>query len=375
MGPLAGLTVAVKDLYAVAGQRIGAGNPAWLAEAAVQPRHAVAVRRLLDAGAAVRGIARTDEFAYSIAGCNDHYGTPPNPAAPDRISGGSSSGSAAAVALGQADIGLGTDTGGSIRVPASYQGLWGVRTTHGLVNRTGLLGLAERFDTVGWLTRDPDVLARVAAVLAPDADAPVAASPIALDGLEELVAPDALSDWNRAMAALTRRLDAPVERVRVDGLADVQRAFAALQGWQAWREHGVWVAEHWSALGPAVRDRFEVASRVTRAEADAARDEVERFRALVDGLAGDRPLLLPSASGSAPRRDADPTTIDRVRRGTMRLTVLAGVSGRPAISAPVLTASGLPLGLCAIGPRRSDRTLITWAARALSPLAPAEGGR
>jgi hypothetical protein len=132
-GTLSGETVAVKDLYAVAGQRIGAGNPAWLAQARVETSHAWAVDQLLEHGADLLGIARTDEFAYSLAGTNVHYGTPPNPKAPHRISGGSTSGSASAVSLGHATIGLGTDTGGSIRVPASYQGLWGIRPTHGVV--------------------------------------------------------------------------------------------------------------------------------------------------------------------------------------------------------------------------------------------------
>ncbi|MGH3390196.1 MAG: amidase family protein, partial [Actinomadura sp.] len=137
-GPLSGSRVAVKDLFAVAGQRIGGGNPDRLAGAAVQPEHAWAVRALLDAGADVIGIAQTDELAFSLFGTNAHYGTPPNPAAPGRIPGGSSNGPVAAVALGQAEIGLGTDTGGSIRVPASYCGLYGIRPTHGAVPVEGV---------------------------------------------------------------------------------------------------------------------------------------------------------------------------------------------------------------------------------------------
>ena len=161
-GPLAGLTVAVKDLFAIKGYRIGAGNPAFLDGARAETTTAPAVSDLLRGGASLRGIARTDEFAYSIAGDNVHYGTPPNGALPGALPGGSSSGPASAVATGQADVGLATDTAGSVRVPASYQGLWGLRTTHGLVPRQGLLPLAQSFDTIGWLTRDGDTLQRVA---------------------------------------------------------------------------------------------------------------------------------------------------------------------------------------------------------------------
>ena len=161
-GSLDGETVAVKDLFAIAGFAVGAGVPAYLAEGRPATETASAVASLLAAGADVVGIARTDEFAYSIAGRNPHYGTPPNAAVPGALPGGSSSGPASAVALGQASIGLATDTGGSIRVPASYQGLWGLRTTHGAVPVDGLLPLAPSFDTVGWLTRDGSTLARAA---------------------------------------------------------------------------------------------------------------------------------------------------------------------------------------------------------------------
>ena len=161
-GPLVGETVAVKDLFDVAGFAVGAGVPAYLAESPRNVTNASAVTALLAAGASVQGIAQTDEFAYSIAGKNSQYGTPSNAAVPGAIPGGSSSGPATAVASGQVSIGLGTDTSGSIRVPASYQGLWGLRTTHDTVAREGLLALAPSFDTVGWLTRDAETLRAVA---------------------------------------------------------------------------------------------------------------------------------------------------------------------------------------------------------------------
>ncbi|RXZ67348.1 AtzH-like domain-containing protein, partial [Agromyces albus] len=161
-GPLDGFTVAVKDVFAVEGFPLGAGVPAYLEGARPEPRSAASLRALIAAGASVRGIAQTDQFAYSIAGRNAAYGTPPNPAVPGAISGGSSSGPAAAVAMGHATIGLATDTAGSIRIPASYQGLWGLRTTHGAVSTEGVLPLAPSFDTVGWLTRDGETLVAAA---------------------------------------------------------------------------------------------------------------------------------------------------------------------------------------------------------------------
>ncbi len=190
-GPLAGESLAVKDLYAVAGQVVGAGNPAWEAAAPVERGDARVVDLLVEAGASVRGIARTDEFAYSLAGTNHHFGSPPNPRAPYRVSGGSSSGSASAVSLGHATIGLGTDTGGSIRVPAAYQGLYGIRTTHAAIATHGLLALAPSFDTVGWMTRDADLLALVGEVLLPDSPG----------GSTDLVVVPELLGWPRRRCA------------------------------------------------------------------------------------------------------------------------------------------------------------------------------
>jgi len=169
-GPLAGLRFAAKDLFDVAGHTTGAGNPSWLATHPVATRHSDVVAQLLDAGATLMGKVLTDELAYSLHGDNLHYGTPLNARYPERVTGGSSSGSAAAVTAGLVDFALGTDTGGSTRVPASYCGLWGLRTTHGLVSARGLVPLHPSFDTATWLAADGEVFERVGAVLLPASD-------------------------------------------------------------------------------------------------------------------------------------------------------------------------------------------------------------
>jgi amidase len=368
-GPLAGLTVAVKDLFAVRGHPIGAGNPTWLAEAGPEARHAAAVAALLDAGADVTGIARTDEFAYSLAGTNAHDGTPPNPAAPDRIPGGSSSGPAAAVATGQVDVGLGTDTAGSIRVPASYCGLVGLRTTHGVLSRAGMLPLAPSFDTVGWLTRDAATLDRVATALLPAArgGAP----------RRGVVVPAVLA---RADPAVRSAFDGAVARLELDGLdtvdiADEQlsewaAAFRTVQGHEAWAADGAWVSAHPDALGPDVAARFAAAAAVTDQEAAAARVVAGRARTRLRDLLGDGVvLLLPSTSSPAPGRDAAPgdPAIEAARTATLGLTVLAGLAGAPAVSMPLLTVDGAPVGLSAVAAPGADRALTDLACRSLGP--------
>ncbi|MEP9381533.1 AtzH-like domain-containing protein [Nocardioides cheoyonin] len=358
-GPLSGETVAVKDLYAVAGQRVGAGNPEWLRHAQPEPAHAAAVARLLDAGATIRGIARTDEFAYSLAGLNAHYGAPPNPKAPYRIPGGSSNGSASAVSLGHASVGLGTDTGGSIRVPAAYQGLYGIRTTHGAVDRSGLLPLAPSFDTVGWLTRSAFLLQAVGDVLLPEPDAAATTGSTrvvtvpALLGLAESDVAAAVRDASPADAASE---DWPLE----DLLGERSTWLSAFQTWQAyeaWQAHGEWLATRLDTLGADVRGRFERARDTSEEVAQQAKATVDEARDRIRELVGDRILALPSAASVAPL----PAHAQAARDATMRLTCLAGLGGLPAVSVPARTLRGLPAGLCLVAAPGRDRDLLAYA--------------
>lgn len=363
---LDGLAVAVKDLFAVAGQVIGAGNPTWLAEQSPVTASAPAVQALLDAGAEVTGIARTDEFAYSLAGQNAHYGTPPNPAVPQGISGGSTSGPTSAVALGQVAVGLGTDTAGSIRVPASYQGLVGLRTTHGAVSVQGLLPLAPSFDTVGWITRDAATCLLVADVLLPPAPAPVPVT-------KTLVMPtiDALAGADVGAAAAARRAELaergvlpPLQRAQLDPATLEQwfTAFRTVQAHEAWAANGDWISAHPGALGPDVAGRFAAAAQVGDDEAAAARLVVEQARTVLRDLLAGAVLVIPSSAGGAPARDATAQEVEAERSGTLRMTCLAGLAGAPALSLPLLrTADGRPAGLCLIGAPGTDRSLLQLA--------------
>lgn len=357
-GVLDGESVAIKDLFAVAGFPVGAGNPSYLAEAGPAPRHAAAVQALLAAGAEIRGIARTDEFAYSIAGANTHYGTPPNPRAPQRLPGGSSNGPASAVAMGHASIGLGTDTAGSIRVPASYQGLWGLRSTHGAVDRDGLMPLAPSFDAVGWLAGTPDVLARAAQVSLPVAGAATGEfvlCPALLDAAE----PAVRSAFTEQVNAWIRSgfLPEPREIPGPDTKAAFN-AFRTVQAAEAWRTHECWLREHPGVLGADVAARFAWAATITADQEHSARTELDRVRAGLDAGLEDSILLLPTTPTPAPPRTASAGGLDATRTATISLTCLAAITGRPALSAPLLEAEDAPVGLSLLGPRGSDLDLI-----------------
>lgn len=385
-GALDGLTVAVKDVFEVEGFAMGAGNPAWLAERAPASEDSAAVAALRAAGATIAGLAHTDEFAYSIAGRNAHWGTPPNGAAADRIPGGSSSGPASAVAAGQADIGLGTDTAGSVRVPASYQGIWGLRSTHGSTDATGLLPLAPRFDAIGWMARDAGTLRRAVAAgsgglegafrlaaLArrPDPDRPLSEERsdeskgafVIAPALTALADPRVAAAFESAVAeAVAAGRIQPPQVVDLPPADDLFTAFRIPQAAEAWRSDGAWVTAHPGACAPDVAARFEFAASVTPEQETEALATLARLRAELDAALGDRILLLPSAPTVAPRLDDDATTLESVRVRTLSITAVAGITGRPALSVPVLDVDGLPVGLCLVGPRGGDLELIDVAA-------------
>jgi amidase len=368
--PLDGQTIAVKDLFNLAGFAVGGGVPAYLAEGFPAETTAPAVTALLDAGANVVGIARTDEFAYSIAGKNPHYGTPPNPAVPGAISGGSSSGPASAVALGQATIGLGTDTGGSIRVPASYQGLWGLRTTHGAVSTEGLLPLAPSFDTVGWMTRDATTL-RAAASTSLDGrrqmtlDRRFAVAP-ALVGLATDEVALAFRETLADLTAVGQLGD--LEDVELGDINKLFETFRTVQGAEAWAQHGEWITAHPGALGDDIAARFAWASTITGEAEALARSALMVAEARIAAALDDRILLLPSASSIAPSTTAGAEAIEATRAGTLRLTCIAGITRMPALSVPLLQTPNGPAGLCLVGPRFGDLSLIAIGAELAAAL-------
>lgn len=354
-GPLVGETVAVKDLVAVAGQKIGAGNPAWEAAAPVERADAAVVDTLVEAGAAIAGIARTDELGWSLAGTNPHFGTPPNPRAPRRVPGGSSSGPASAVSLGHATIGLGTDTAGSTRVPAAYQGLTGFRPTHGTLSMHGVMALAPSFDTVGWMTLSPALAREVGEVLLPPDTVAGGGDLVVVPELLGAAEPDvraAVETWVADQGLVVR------EGWPLGELASWVSAFGTWQAWEAWSVRGGWLADRLDTLGADVRTRFRRAATVEKVDADAAYDVVQTARQRLRDLLGDRVLVLPTASSVAPLPGPG---VAAVRDATFRLTCLAPLLGAPTVSLPLATRAGLPCGVSLLAAPGRDRALLDLA--------------
>jgi amidase len=360
-GSLAGLTFVAKDLYDVAGHPTGAGNPTWLATHTVPQHHAPLVARVLEAGATLVGKAATDELAYSINGDNIHYGTPVNVNAPGRVPGGSSSGSAAAAAARLCDFALGTDTGGSIRIPASFCGVWGLRPTHGIFPGEGVVPLSPSFDTFGWLAADPKVFERVARALLPEASSP--RSVLVFEDAWALADAEAQPLLESVAQAAASLIDAPRRITIGDPDRDTWRkTYITLSAREAWEAHGAWIESARPTFGAPIAQRFAYAKGVGGAALAVAGLERERITLrLRDALGTDGVAILPSAAGPAPRLDAAPADVDAFRMRTLRLTCIAGLARLPQVSIPLRAASGLPIGVSLLGSARSDRALVALA--------------
>jgi amidase len=363
-GPLAGLTFAAKDLFDVAGHPTGGGNPDWARQNPVPTRHAWAVQRLLDAGATLIGKTITDEVSLGILGENPFDGTPLNPTAPDRVPGGSSSGSASAVAQGLCDVALGTDTGGSVRVPASFCGLYGIRPTHGRLDLTGMLSQAPSSDTTGWFARDATTFARVSEVMLGE---PMPATlptrlVVAVDafGFADAGTAAALQPMVQALAALMK--DVRDDLLAPPGLTAWARAQRTLQRWEAWQTFKPWLERDNPRL------QYSVANNLARA---AATPESEReSAALVRGEARARMtsllppgtiLCMPTTPFPAPLKGQPLPALEPVRARILELAAHGGLTGVPQVSVPGAKVDGLPVGLSIVGGHGSDAALVAVA--------------
>jgi amidase len=279
------------------------------------------------------------------------------------------------VAARLVDFALGTDTGGSTRVPASYCGLWGLRTTHGLVSTEGLVPLHPAFDTATWLARDAATFERVGSVVLPPSDY----APHRVLAFEDAwaLADDVFQlPLTRVLDTLSGLLAIPAEKLHVANeselaLADWRKTYATMGAYEGWQVHGAWITEHQPLFSPAIQSRWDAASRVSAQEAAAASVLGAKIRQRVRALIGtDGVVVLPSAASLAPRRDADPALVDAVRLRTMAITCIAGLAGLPQVSMPLEDPSGQPLGISLLGPAGSDLALIRLATRVHRALQP-----
>ncbi|MDP1672904.1 MAG: amidase [Burkholderiales bacterium] len=364
-GPLKGLSFGAKDIYDITGHRTGFGSPDWLATHEPATRTAPTVATLLAAGADMLGKTQTDELTYSLNGENAHYGTPVNVNAPGRIPGGSSSGSAAAVAGGLVDFALGSDTGGSVRAPASFCGVYGIRPTHGRVSLEGVCALAKSFDTAGWFARDAALLERVGRVLLGDVQASAHGSALLAEDAFALLDSAAREALQPALARIGVVLGAFRQvTVSTEGLPQWFQAFRVLQGAEIHAQLGDWVARVKPKLGPGVKERIEWTATITSAEVAQAQRLRDMARARMDSLlSGNAVLVLPTLPDIAPLLNTPPAQLDDFRAKAMSLLCIAGLAGLPQVTLPLATLKGCPLGVSLLAGRGNDAMLLALARR------------
>jgi amidase len=360
-GPLSGCTFAVKDLMDIVCYKTACGNPDRLRDTMPAVATAPAVLAPLMNGARIIGKTQTDEIACGMFGMNPHFGTPINPCVPDRVPGGSSSGSASAVAAGLCDFALGTDTGGSIRVPASFCGIYGLRTTFGRISVAGIMAMAPSFDTVGWFARDAAMLRRVGEIYF---------GPIKSAGprrLRLLLARDAFNipvrEIGDALLVAARSLQ-PVNEISLfeEGIETWLDTFRPLQLNELWSTLGAWATAPGRVLSTAVAERIKLASAVDPAAVASALVRREALTDRLVGLLGDEGVLaIPTAHDLPPLRDAPVSAQIEFREHTLALTCIASLCRLPQINIPAATVDGCPVGLSLIAGPRGDERLLAMA--------------
>lgn len=363
-GPLTGLTFVAKDLFDIAGYPTGGGNPDWSTYYPVPTHHAWAVQTLLDAGATLIGKTITDEVSLGILGENPFYGTPLNTAAPERVPGGSSSGSAAAVAAGLADTAIGTDTGGSVRVPASFCGLYGIRPTHGRLDLRGMLPQAPSSDTTGWFARDADTFARVSAVILGESIPTTLPTRLLLavdafgfagEGVHTALAP-LLAQLSDLIGQTQEEILAPM------GLSVWGRAQRSLQPYEAWLTFKDWLDTCNPRLAFNVARGLLTGSMIPEAERQWAGLMRREARARLTYLLPPGTIMaMPTTPFPAPPRGLPLSAQNPLRERILCLCAHGGLTGVPQVSIPGAMVDGAPIGLSILGGHGTDATLVAVA--------------
>jgi len=364
-GPLAGLSLAVKDIFQVAGYPNGWGQPTRLAEAEPDTETQSVVQKMLNAGIEIKGKSQCEELCFSMTGINKHYGAPVNGAARDRIAGGSSSGSVSLISHGIVDVAIGSDTGGSVRAPASYCGLIGLRTTHGRLSLDRTMPLAESFDCFGWFAKDAETYAKVGDVVMDD---DTSSTPLRrfigspdLDSL--LLGDDEFLAYSPAAERIENTYDAEREFVSMPfDLMDAYWAFRKCQAFEAWQSLGDWITSRKPDLAPVIRERFDFGAGISKEEFEKQSEiRATITRQLEDLIGDDGVLVFPTVPSAAPLKSESEDTLQAFREQALMLLCLSGNSGLPQITLPLAEVYGAPLGVSLMGPRGSDKRLMQMA--------------
>ena len=358
-GLLSNLNFVLKDMCDVKNLKTSCGNPDFFKKCDFANDYAPFLKDLLNEGPVLKGITVCDEFFYSLIGENGHYGTPTNLNAPSCVPGGSSSGSAAALTTDLYDFSIGSDTGGSVRIPASFCGLIGMRPTHNRINTKGVYPMAPSFDTVGWFANNPEIFQKVGNVLLNNIERSNVdfKQYVVAEDLLELCDAEVQDNFNNYINVNIPNINKT--RLSTNTKAIIADNFRILQGAEVKENIIPWIEKNKPNISPEIRSRIDMASKITDIEVNRALifrktliDEIEK--SLPEGTIA----VFPTAPFSAPKSGQDDESLGFYRKRLMQLTSIAGMTSRPQISIPKLKDKTGPVGISLLGWQYSDEILL-----------------
>jgi len=358
-GLLSNLNFVLKDMCDVKNFKTSCGNPDFFKKCDFANDYAPFLKDLLNEGPVLKGITVCDEFFYSLIGENGHYGTPTNLNAPSCVPGGSSSGSAAALTTDLYDFSIGSDTGGSVRIPASFCGLIGMRPTHNRINTKGVYPMAPSFDTVGWFANNPEIFQKVGNVLLNNIERSNVdfKQYVVAEDLLELCDAEVQSNFNNYINVNIPNINKT--RLSTNTKAIIADNFRILQGAEVKANIIPWIEKNKPNISPEIRSRIDMASKITDVEVNRALifrktliDEIEK--SLPEGTIA----VFPTSPFSAPKSGQDDESLGSFRKRLMELTSIAGMTSRPQITIPRLKDKSGPVGISLLGWKYSDEILL-----------------
>ena len=358
-GLLSNLNFVVKDMCKIKNHKTSCGNPDFYQKCKVASDFAPFLKVILEEGATLKGITICDEFFYSLIGENGHYGTPTNLNAPGCVPGGSSSGSAAALTTNLYDFSIGSDTGGSVRVPASFCGLFGIRPTHDRINTEGVYPMAPSFDTLGWFSKNIDIFKKIGSILLNlnEKTEFLFKEFVIAEDILELANPDIVNLFNNYINNKFPKIKR--FRLSVHDKEIIADNFRILQGGEIKENIIPWILENKPKISPEISARIEMAKKITNDQID----EALNFRStLIEEIDKSLPkgmiALFPTTPFSSPKCGQSDEQLGSYRKKLMEFTSIAGMTSRPQISMPKFKDNTGPIGISLLGWQYSDEILL-----------------
>ncbi len=362
-GSLSGLTFVAKDLLDIKGYVTGAGNPDFKRTHTKAQKNCPAVQILLDEGARLIGKTVSDELAFSLDGTNIHFEIPYNPNMPDRIPGGSSSGSASAVANGVCDFALGTDTAGSVRVPSAFCGIFGMRPTYGRISKEGVVPLGTTFDTIGWMAPSFQKLRQVGSVLLKtkieksESSTKIILLDDCLDILEKPLHKPFLEEWEKlsALGFKQERSSLPANKLK-----QYSELFFVARGYEAWMAHGEWFEKTKPNMAKSIQERLLFCKTISKKDYQSAMSKREELMEEIDTLLENNFFFIPTVCDLPLPLSASEAEFTEVRKKNILLNSISSFCGLPQITVPFkVQGQGAKFAFSLVARKNGDSELLS----------------